>query len=59
MQLDGLQWEVNRLEAENSSIRVLDIKASRRVDLELEVEQVTKQLQSLQEVLSTKEAEFV
>ena len=59
MQLDGLQWEVNRLEAENSSLRALDTKASRRVDLELEVEQVTKELQSLQEALSTKEAEFV
>ena len=59
MQLDGLQWEVNRLEAEKNSLRALDMKASRRVDLELEVEQVTKELQSLQEVLSMKEAEFV
>ena len=58
-QVDNLQWEVNRLEAENRSLRAQDTEASKRVDLELEVEQVTKELQSLQEVLAEKEAEFI
>ena len=58
-QVDNLQWEVNRLEAENRSLRAQDTEASKRVDLELEVEQVTKELQSLQEVLAAKEAEFI
>ena len=59
MQVDNLQWEVNRIEAENRSLRAQDTKASKRVDLELEVEKVTKELQSLQEVLAAKEAEFI
>ena len=38
MQVDNLQWEVNRsrLEAENRSLRVQDTEAGNRVDLELE-----------------------
>ena len=38
MQVDNLQWEVNRsrLEAENKSLRVQDTEASKRVDLEIE-----------------------
>ena len=58
-QADNLQWEVNRLEAENRSLRVQDTEASKRVDLELEVEQVTEESRSLQEELVVKEAEFI
>ena len=38
MQVDNLQWEVNRsrLEAENRSLRVQDTEAGNREDLELE-----------------------
>ena len=57
--MDNLQWEVNRLEAENRSLRAQDTEASKRVDLELEFEQVTEELRSLQEVLAAKEAEFI
>ena len=57
--MDNLQWEVNRLEAENRSLRAQDTEASKRVDLELEFEQVTEELRNLQEVLAAKEAEFI
>ena len=49
--VDNLQWKVNRLEVENRSLRARDTEVSKRVDLELEVEQVTEELRSLQEVL--------
>ena len=55
-QVDNLQWEVNRLEAENKSLRAQDTEASKRVDLELKV---MKELQSLPEVLAAKEAKFI
>ena len=55
-QVDNLQWEVNRLEAENKSLRAQHTEASKRVDLELKV---MKELQSLQEVLAAKEAKFI
>ena len=58
-QLDNLQWEVNRLEAENRILRDQDTEASKRVDLTLQVEQAARELQSVQEVLAMKEAEFV
>ena len=35
--LDNLQWEVNRLDAENTGLRAQDWEASEQVDLELEV----------------------
>jgi len=66
VQVDNLQWEVNRLDAENQMLRAQDVKASKQVDLELEIEQLkqnaskaTKELQSLKEVLATKEVDFV
>jgi len=66
VQVDNLQWEVNRLDVENQMLRAQDVKASERVDSELEIEQLkldaskaTKELQSLKEVLVTKEADFV
>lgn len=37
--IDSLQWEVNRLDAENQKLRAQDEEASRRVDLETELEQ--------------------
>ena len=57
--MDNLQWEVNKLEAENRSLRAQDTEASKQVDLELEVEQVTEELRSLKEELVVKEAEFI
>ena len=36
-QLDNLQWEVNRLDAENAKLRSLDEAAGRCVDLEGEL----------------------
>ena len=59
MQLDNLQWEVNRLEAENRVLSDQDTKASKLVDLQLQVEQATEELRSVQEVLVTKENDFV
>ena len=63
--LDNLQWEVNRLDAENTGLRAQDWEASERVDLELEVKQLKQdasetamELQSMKEVLLTKEAGF-
>ena len=44
MQLDNLQWEVNRLEAENRILRDQDTEASKRVDLTLQVEQAAREL---------------
>ena len=38
-QLDDLQWEVNRLEAENQRLKASDEEVGLRVDLEAEVEQ--------------------
>jgi len=37
VQVDNLQWEVNRLNAENQMLRAQDMKASEQVDLELEM----------------------
>ena len=37
-QLDNLQWEVNRLQAENRILRDQDTEASKRVDLMLQTE---------------------
>ena len=56
MQLDNLQWEINRLEAENRVLRDQDTEASKQVDLQLQVELATKELQ---EVLAKKETDFV
>ena len=36
---DSLQWEINRLDAENRRLRADDPAASERVDLEAELEQ--------------------
>ena len=65
-QMDNLQWEVNRLEAENRMLRATDWEASERVDLELEIKQLkqdateaAKELKSLKDILATKEADFV
>ena len=58
-QLDNLQWEVNRLESENRILKDQDPKASERLDLEHRVEEAEKELQTVQEVLTTKETDFV
>ena len=58
-QLDNLQWEVNRLQAENRILRDQDTEVSKRVDLMLQVEQAMKELQSIQEILAAKEGECV
>jgi len=57
VQVDNLQWEVNRLDAENQMLRTQHMKASEQVDLELKIEQLKqdaskamKELQSLKEV---------
>ena len=42
--LDGLQWEVNRLEVENRRLREGDAEASARVDLEGELERSKAEL---------------
>ena len=47
MQLDNLQWEINRLEAENRVLRDQDAEASKQVDLQLQVELATKELQEV------------
>ena len=39
IQLDSLQWEVDRLDAENRRLRAGDAEASLHVDLEAELEQ--------------------
>ena len=38
-QLENLQWEINRLDAENRRLRDADLEASSRVDLEAELQQ--------------------
>ena len=38
-QVDNLQWEVNRLDAENKKLRSANESVSRCVDLELELQQ--------------------
>ena len=58
-QLDNLQWEVNRLESENRILKDRDPKASERLDLERRVAEAEKELQTVQEVLATKETDFV
>ncbi len=49
--LDGLQWEVNRLDAENRRLRAASEDASRLVDLESEVEQAKQDVHVLTEEL--------
>ena len=46
-QLDNMQWEVNRLDAENKKLRDADESASRCVDLELELGQVREDAATL------------
>ena len=36
--IDSLQWEVNRLDAENQKLRAQDQEACERVDLQAELE---------------------
>lgn len=49
--LDGLQWEVNRLDAENRRLRTASEDASRLVDIEAELEQVKQDVHVLAEEL--------
>ena len=54
-QLDGLQWEVNRLDAENRKLRGEDAEAGARIDLEAELEQSREEVARLAECVRTHE----
>ena len=45
--LDGLQWEVNRLDVENRRLRDANEDASRLVDLEAELGQAKQDVDAL------------
>ena len=48
-QLDNLQWEVNRLRAENQRLRDTDVEAGARVDLEAELRASRVEVAELEE----------
>ena len=48
-QLDNLRWEVNRLDVENRRLRAEDQEASKRVDLEAELEETRGDVAGLTE----------
>ena len=50
-QVDSLQWEVNRLDAENLKLRSQSEEAGARVDLEAELEQSKQNVAGLIEQL--------
>lgn len=51
--IDGLQWEVSRLDAENRKLRDGDVEASKRVDLEAELDQLKRDYAELTTELET------
>lgn len=53
MKVDGLQWEVNRLDAENQKLRSQDPEGSARVDLQAELEQAQGDIAGLEEQLKS------
>ena len=61
-QVDSLQWEINRMDAENRKLRSQNADASEWVDLELKVEQLEgearKELLAIKEVMTNKQADF-
>ena len=58
-QLDNLQWEVDRLDAENSKLQSLDEAAGRCVDLEGELVGARKEVTALGERVKALEAELI
>jgi len=57
-QIDNLQWEVNRLDAENRRLRDGDAEVSARVDLEAELEQSKIEIAQMAERVQTSERQL-
>ena len=49
--IDSLQWEVNRLDAENQKLRAQDQEACEKVDLQAELERAQGDVAGLEEQL--------
>ena len=52
-QVDNLQWEINRLDAENRQLRDGDVEASASVDLEDEMERLKAEVAQMAELVSS------
>lgn len=50
--IDGLQWEVSRLDSENRKLRDANVEASERVDLEAELDQLKQDYAGLKTELA-------
>ena len=53
--LDNLQWEVNRLDAENQRLRANNANVCQQIDLEQRVQQLTEELLTCQQQLQESE----